>query len=186
MDSAGVASPGALPPEKRVWAGRCRPCYPAPMPISGFFPGSFDPPTHGHVDLAQRALRVLDRLVVGVGRHADKQGWLALEERLELLRDVLPSDVEVVAFEGLAVTAAREVGASVLVRGLRDSGDASAELQMSRANSQFDADMETIFLPASMVTAHISSRLVREVHRSGGDVTRFVPAAVAAALADRD
>jgi pantetheine-phosphate adenylyltransferase len=156
------------------------------MPISGFFAGSFDPPTLGHVDLAQRALRVLDRLVVGVGRHADKQGWLAVEQRLELLRDVLPNDVEVIAFEGLAVTAAREAGASVLVRGLRGPEDASSELQMSRANKHLDADMETLFLPASMETTHISSRLVREVHRSGGDVTKFVPATVAAALAGRD
>jgi len=123
---------------------------------------------------------------VGVGRHADKQGWFPVEQRLALLRAVLPKDVEVLAFEGLAVTAARDAGASVLVRGMRGPEDASAEIQMSRANKRLDPDIETLLLPASMETTHISSRLVREVHRSGGDVTIFVPAAVAAALAERE
>ena len=152
------------------------------MAVTAFFAGSFDPPTLGHVDLARRALALVDHLVVGVGRNADKRPWLPLEQRLELLREVLPDGVEVVPFDGLAVTAAREAGAGVLVRGVRNPEDASSELTMARANPLLDAGVETLVLLASTETVHISSRLVREVHRSGGDVSLFVPAPVAAAL----
>jgi pantetheine-phosphate adenylyltransferase len=155
------------------------------MGVTGFFAGSFDPPTCGHVDLATRALSIVDKLVVGVGRNADKSPWMPLEERLELLREVLPAGVEVQAFDGLAVTAARAAGATLLVRGVRGGEDAAGELQMSRANKRLDDGVETVLLPASAETSHISSRLVREVHRSGGDVAIFVPAAVARALAER-
>lgn len=148
----------------------------------GFFAGSFDPPTLGHVDLVQRALSVVDRLVVGIGRHADKQPWLSVEQRRELLISVLPGTVEVVVFDGLAVQAARDAGASVLLRGLRSADDASGELAMARANALLDTGFVTVFVASSPETAHISSRLVREVHRSGGDVSLFVPAEVAALL----
>ncbi len=152
------------------------------MSKTAFFAGSFDPPTLGHVDLVRRSLLWSDRLVVGVGQNADKQGWLPVELRIQLLREVLPAGVEVVAFEGLAVSAARAAGAQVLVRGVRNAQDAAAELQMSFANKQLDEGIETVLLPASLETAHISSRLVREVHRSGGDTRVFLPEAVAAAL----
>jgi len=148
----------------------------------GFFAGSFDPPTLGHVELARRALSLLDELVVGVGRHAEKTPWLPIEQRLELLRQVLPAGVRVQAFDGLAVAAARAAGARFLVRGLRSADDTSGELQMARANALLAPELETLLLPSSAACAHISSRLVREVQRGGGDVTLFVPPAVAAAL----
>lgn len=151
----------------------------------GFYAGSFDPPTLGHVDVAIRARALVDRLVVGVGTNADKRPWLDLEARLSLLRACLPQDIEVMSFDGLAVAAARAVGATLLVRGLRSEDDAGAELHMSRANRCLDAELETVMLAASAETAHLSSRLVREVHRSGGNLTSFVPPAVAAHLAGR-
>jgi pantetheine-phosphate adenylyltransferase len=148
----------------------------------GFFAGSFDPPTLGHVELVRRALNVVDRLVVGIGRHAHKLPWLTVEQRQELLSSVLPDSVEVVVFDGLAVAAAREAGATLLLRGLRSEDDAASELTMARANACLDAGIETAFLASSPETTYISSRLVREVHQSGGDVSLFVPAEVAAML----
>jgi len=151
----------------------------------GFFAGSFDPPTNGHVELVRRALTLVDCLVVGIGQHAHKQPWLPVERRGDLLREVLPDGVEVVVFTGLAVAAAQEAGASVLLRGLRSADDVPGELAMARANAQLDGQIETVFLAAAPDAAHISSRLVREVHQSGGDASLFVPAPVAAALPSR-
>lgn len=152
---------------------------------TAFFPGSFDPPTLGHLDVMRRALALADRLVVGVGVNLDKQAWLAVETRVGLLRELAPPGVEVATFDGLAVDAARSVGATLLVRGVRDPADVAAELQMARANRLLDPGLETVLLTASPETAHVSSRLVREVHRSGGDVGIFVPPVVAAALPAR-
>jgi pantetheine-phosphate adenylyltransferase len=145
----------------------------------GFYAGSFDPPTLGHLDIATRALTLVDRLVVGVGANADKHPWLALDTRLQLLGASLPAGCEVVAFEGLAVEAAREAGATLLVRGYRGAEDAGVELHMARANRALDGSLETVLLAAAPDTAHVSSRLVREVHRSGGDLSGFVPPVVA-------
>jgi len=156
--------------------------YSGAMSRVGFFAGSFDPPTNGHVELVRRALCLVDRLVVGIGQHAHKQPWLTVEKRSELLRVVLPEGVEVVVFTGLAVAAARQAGAALLLRGLRSADDAAGELPMARANDVLDGDIETVFLAASPDAAHISSRLVREVHQSGGDVSLFVPGPVVAAL----
>ena len=152
------------------------------MTRTGFFAGSFDPPTLGHLDLVRRALALVDRLVVGVGSNADKRVWIPVDERVALLREVLPDGVSVLAYEGLTVRAAREAGASVLVRGLRGPEDLPSELHMSRANAKLDSELESVFLVSSVEVAHISSRLVREVHRSGGPVEAFVPPAVAAHL----
>ena len=151
----------------------------------GFYPGSFDPPTLGHVELIARATALVDRLVVGVGRNIEKRSWLDVEQRLELLRAVTPEGVEVMAFEGLAVEAARSVGAGLLVRGVRGPEDVNSELTMARANRRLAPTCETVLLVGSPDTAHVSSRLVREVHASGGDVSSFVPEPVAALMAAR-
>ncbi|HTE06199.1 MAG TPA: pantetheine-phosphate adenylyltransferase [Planctomycetota bacterium] len=153
------------------------------MTRTGFFAGSFDPPTLGHMDLVARARRIVDEVVVGVGSNADKTPWLPVEERLALLSALLGPGVRVVAFAGLAVEAARAAGAGVLLRGVRSEADVASELQMALANRRLAPELETVVLVGSPDVAHISSRLVREVHRSGGDVTLFVPAAVAARLA---
>lgn len=150
----------------------------------GFFAGSFDPPTHGHLALVRRALHVVDRLCVGVGRNADKRGWIPVDSRIELLRSMVPERVDVMAFEGLAVEAARAAGATLLVRGLRNAADLDAEMPMALANESLAPGMETIMLVAAPGVSHVSSRLVREIHRSGGDVSAFVPADVVSFLAD--
>lgn len=137
------------------------------------------------MELVERALALLDGLVVAVGRNADKEGWLTLEERVALLEAVVPRGVGVRVFDGLAVDAAREVGARVLVRGLRGGADLDGELAMARCNRELAPELETILLVASPAVAHVSSRLVREIHRGGGDVARFVPDVVAEHLARR-
>ncbi|RKY22000.1 MAG: pantetheine-phosphate adenylyltransferase [Planctomycetota bacterium] len=149
----------------------------------GFYAGSFDPPTLGHLDIARRALAVVDRLVVGVGSNADKRAWLERSVRMQLLAQCLPADVEVLAFDGLAVAAARAAGASLLVRGYRGPEDVAVELHMARANRQLDDSLETILLAAEPRVAHLSSRLVREVHRASGRLSDFVPEVVAQHLA---
>lgn len=153
------------------------------MTRTGFFAGSFDPPTLGHLDLVRRAGALVDVLVVGVGYNADKRGWVPVEQRVALLRELLPQH-EVLAFDGLAVSAAKASGAQVLLRGLRGPEDLPGELHMARANAQLDPELDTVFLAASPEVAHVSSRLVREVHRSGGPIERFVPELVARYLAD--
>jgi len=155
------------------------------MTRTGFFAGSFDPPTLGHLDLVVRARGVVDEVVVGVGYNADKSPWLPLPDRLALLAEVLGSDVRVVSYAGLSVDAARAAGASVLLRGVRSETDMALELQMALANRRLAPDLETVVLIGAPELSHISSRLVREVHRAGGDVSLFVPPAVAACLARR-
>jgi pantetheine-phosphate adenylyltransferase len=155
------------------------------MQRTGFFAGSFDPPTLGHVDLVLRSLGVVGRLVVGVGVNAEKQAWLPLEERLALLAGSLPAEVAVVAFEGLAVDAARRAGATVLVRGVRSEADLSLELPMALANRRLAPDLETVLLVGAPELAHVSSRLVREIVRAGGDAAPFLPPLVAQRLARR-
>lgn len=151
----------------------------------GFFAGSFDPPTLGHLELVERARGVVDTLVLGIGIHADKSPWISLEDRLVLLSGLLPADVRVVGFAGLAVSAAREAGATLLLRGVRSEADMAGELQMALANRRLAPDLETVVLVGSPEVAHISSRLVREVARSGGDVKHFVPPLVAEFLERR-
>jgi pantetheine-phosphate adenylyltransferase len=151
----------------------------------GFFAGSFDPPTLGHLDLVARARAVVDRLVVGVGINSDKAAWLPVEERLALLRALVPAEVEVVAFDGLAVQAARRAGATLLLRGVRGEADLATELPMALANRRLAPELETLLLVGSPEVAHVSSRLVREIVRSGGDATPFLPPLVAQRLARR-
>ena len=151
----------------------------------GFFAGSCDPPTLGHLELVSRAAAIVDRLVIGVGVNADKTPWLSLEERLGLLSELLPSGVSAAPFTGLAVEAARRAGATLLLRGVRSEADLAVELQMALANRRLAPELETVVLVGSPEVAHISSRLVREVHAGGGDVGHFVPPLVAQFLARR-
>jgi len=141
----------------------------------GFFAGSFDPPTLGHLELVGRAGALVDRLVIGVGVNADKTPWLSLEERLALLSELLPSGVAAAPLSGLAVDAARSAGATLLLRGVRSEADLAVELQMALANRRLAPELETVVLIGSPEVAHVSSRLVREVWAGGGDVGHFVP-----------
>lgn len=153
-----------------------------------FYPGSFDPPTNGHVDVLAAALALADEVVVGIGRHPSKPGFLPFDERRMLIGEIADGvagegRVSVVAFEGLVVEAARENGATLLVRGLRDGTDLDYEMQMSGMNGAMAPDVRTVFVPAAPATRHITATLVRQIHAMGGDVSPFVPAATLAALA---
>jgi pantetheine-phosphate adenylyltransferase len=151
------------------------------------YPGSFDPPTRGHEDLIRRSLLLADRLVVAVAVNVAKQPLFSVEERLALLRTAVGEDprIDFVAFEGLLAEFARRVGASVVVRGLRAVSDFEYEFQMALMNRQLHPSLETVFLVPALDLTYLSSSLVREVARFGGDVSALVHPAVAKALRAR-
>lgn len=156
------------------------------MVRTGFYPGSFDPVTIGHIDIIERAALLVDRLVIGVGVHHGKAPLFDAEERMELLRPEAARisverniSVEVELFDRLTVEAARQFGANVLIRGLRDAGDFDYEMQMSGMNGAMAPDVSTIFLAASPAARHIASTFVRQIAAMRGDITPFVPPHVA-------
>jgi len=155
----------------------------------GFFSGSFDPMTNGHLDVIEHASALCDRLVIGVGSNPNKAGLFTVEERLKLIRDaaapVLKGTgcaLEVVSFEGLAIAAARAAGATIIVRGLRDSTDFNYEMQMAGMNGAMAPELRTVFLPASSPVRPITATLVRQIASMGGDASPFAPPNVVAAL----
>ncbi len=159
------------------------------MTRTGFYPGSFDPVTFGHIDIARRAVKLVDRLIVAVGTHHDKQALFSADERVGLVVDALRpvadetgAEFHVTTFDTLTVSAAREAGANVIIRGLRDAGDFDYEMQMAGMNAAMVPDVETVFLASSPETRYIAASFVRQIAAMGGDVTAFVPAPVAAAL----
>ena len=151
------------------------------------YAGSFDPVTHGHEDLIQRTFTFADRLVVAVANNVAKQPLFTVDERIAFVRAVTGNDprVEIRAFDGLLVDFAREVGACVNVRGLRAVSDFEYEFQMALMNRHLHPSLETVFMAPSLDTTYISSSMVREVARFGGDVTQLVHPIVARALAER-
>ncbi len=151
------------------------------------YPGSFDPPTRGHEDLIRRSLALADRVIVAVAVNVAKQPLFSVEERLDMLRKTVGNDPRVTfeSFEGLLADFARRVGASVVVRGLRAVSDFEYEFQMALMNRQLHPLLETVFLVPALDLTYLSSSLVREVARFGGDVGALVHPEVAAALARR-
>ena len=151
------------------------------------YPGSFDPPTRGHEDLIRRSLALADRVIVAVAVNVAKQPLFSVEERLDMLRKTVGNDPRVTleSFEGLLADFARRVGASVVVRGLRAVSDFEYEFQMALMNRQLHPLLETVFLVPALDLTYLSSSLVREVARFGGDVGVLVHPEVAAALARR-
>jgi pantetheine-phosphate adenylyltransferase len=148
----------------------------------GLYPGTFDPVTNGHIDIIGRAARIVDRLVVGVAINIGKGPLFPLEERVELVRaetDAIAARtgtiIEVVPFEGLLIGFAQQLGAGVIVRGLRAVSDFDYEFQMAGMNRRLDQKIETVFLMASETNQFISSRFVKEIARLGGDIVSFVP-----------
>ena len=148
------------------------------------YPGSFDPPTRGHEDLIRRSLQLADQVVVAVAVNAVKQPLFSVAERLEMLSHTAGDEprIRFDSFEGLVAEYARRIGASVLVRGLRAFGDFEYEFQMALMNRQLNAGLETVFLVPAQGLSYISSSLVREVARYGGDVSALVHPFVATAL----
>jgi pantetheine-phosphate adenylyltransferase len=147
-------------------------------PVVAIYPGSFDPITRGHEDIAHRTLRLADRLIVAVAHTATqtKAGLFPVEERVELIREVFAGEerVETVAFQGLLVDFARDHGAHFVIRGLRAVSDFEYELQMAQMNQELWPEIETLFLAPEVDYSFLSSSLVREVAALGGDVRRFV------------
>lgn len=150
---------------------------------TAIYAGSFDPPTNGHIDLIRRSLRFVDRVVVGVLNNLSKAPLFTVEERQVLIRDTIADPrVDVRMFRGLLVDFAREVGATVVIRGLRVVSDFDYEMQMALTNRHLDPDIETIFMVPSLDTTYISSTLVKQVAQFHGDVSGLVPPLVADAL----
>jgi pantetheine-phosphate adenylyltransferase len=150
-------------------------------------PGSFDPVTLGHIDLVRRATLLFDRVVVAILANEQKTPLLAQAERLELARAVFAEvpGVEVDTFDGLLVEYGARRGAAAIVRGLRSAADVDYELPMTLMNRHLQPSLETVFLPTAVELGHISSRLVKEVWRLGGDIRGLVPPVVEARLRDR-
>ncbi|HEU4570381.1 MAG TPA: pantetheine-phosphate adenylyltransferase [Gemmatimonadales bacterium] len=155
------------------------------MTRTAIYPGSFDPPTKGHEDLIRRSLALCDRLIVAVAVNSQKQPLFTTAERLELLTAIAAGDprIEVTSFEGLLADFARARGAGMVVRGLRAVSDFEYEFQMALMNRQLNGGLETVFLVPAVDMTYLSSSLVREVARHGGNVAAQVNPAVAAALA---
>ena len=156
----------------------------------GFYPGSFDPVTYGHLDIIARAARLVDKLVLGIGLHSGKQALLDAETRLRVLQEVTRpiaehtgAKISVAAFDGLAVEAARHHHAGVIIRGLRDASDFDYEVQMGQMNGAMAPDIEQVFLAASPATRMIASSLVKQIAAMGGDISLFIPKEAQAAVA---
>ncbi len=154
------------------------------MPRIAIYAGSFDPITHGHEDLMRRSLTFVDRLVVAVATNSAKQALFTLDERIELIREVADGErrIEAEKFEGLLVEFAKRVGARLIIRGLRAVSDFEYEYQMALMNRHLLPEIETVFMVPSLDSTYISSSLVREVARHGGDVTGLVHPVVAEAM----
>ncbi|MEG3163036.1 pantetheine-phosphate adenylyltransferase [Sphingomonas sp. PB2P19] len=154
----------------------------------GVYPGTFDPVTLGHMDIIRRGAKLVDKLVIGVTTNASKSPMFTLDERLAMVRrEVAPigGDVHVVAFDSLLMDFAEREGAKVIVRGLRAVADFEYEYQMAGMNQQINPRVETVFLMADVALQPIASRLVKEIALYGGDISKFVPAAVSADVTTR-
>ena len=153
------------------------------------FAGSFDPLTNGHLDVIRQSLNLADELVVAIGVHPGKTPMFSFDERAELIQKSVADElkdaderISVISFEGLVVDAAKDCGAGIMVRGLRNSTDFDYEMQMAGMNDAMMGDIQTVFVPASPDKGHITGTLVRQIAKMRGDVSSFVPKAVLSAL----
>jgi pantetheine-phosphate adenylyltransferase len=156
----------------------------------GLYPGTFDPITNGHTDIIGRAVKLVDRLVIGVAINTGKGPMFSLAERVAIVEEAVEplrtrAEIVVEPFEGLLMQFARQVGASVIVRGLRAMADFEYEFQMTAMNRQLDREIETMFLMADPMHQAIASRLVKEIAILGGEVGKFVSPAVEARLMEK-
>jgi pantetheine-phosphate adenylyltransferase len=159
------------------------------MPRIALYAGSFDPVTNGHLDVVRHAVRLADKLVLAVGVNPGKAPLFSADDRLAMLQELCvplaraaKCELACVTFSGLVIEAARQAGASLLIRGLRDGTDFNYEMQMAGMNEAMLPDVQTIFLPASPMVRPITATLVRQIAGMGGDVSAFVPATVAERL----
>ena len=159
------------------------------MPRIALYAGSFDPVTNGHLDVVRSAVGLADRLVLAVGIHPGKAPLFSAEDRLAMLQEICgplakeaKCELACVTFSGLVIEAAKKAGATILVRGLRDSTDFNYEMQMAGMNEAMAPGIQSVFLPASSAVRPITATLVRQIAGMGGDVSTFVPASIAARL----
>jgi pantetheine-phosphate adenylyltransferase len=156
------------------------------MPRIGLYPGTFDPITRGHMDIIQRAARVVDELVIGVAKNTGKGPLFDTSTRVKMvkreIKTLKSANITVIPFDNLLMHFAKKVGASVIIRGLRAVSDFEYEIQMAAMNYRMYPDIETVFLTATEGTQFIASRFVKEIARLGGDVRPFVSNAIAAEL----
>jgi pantetheine-phosphate adenylyltransferase len=154
------------------------------MGSSAMYPGTFDPITHGHLDLVRRACRIFDRVVIAIAANPSKAPLFSLQERVALAREVVAAlpNVEVSGYMGLTVDFAREQGLNVIMRGLRAVSDFEFEFQLATMSRHLDGEVETVFLTPTEQYNFVSSTLIREIASLGGNVSEFVHPAVAEAL----
>jgi len=159
------------------------------MPRTALFAGSFDPITNGHIDVVKSAVRLADKLVLAVGIHPGKTPLFSADERVAMLGEICRPigknagcEIICTTFGDLVVSAAQRAGATILIRGLRDAADFDYEMQMAGMNGAMAPGVQTVFLPASPEVRPITATLVRQIAGMGGDVSAFVPAAIAARL----
>jgi len=158
-----------------------------PSSVIAIYPGSFDPITNGHLDLVQRGARMFDKLIVSILRNDAKEPLFSVEERMDMLREVVGvySNVEVDCFDGLLVDYAASRSATVLLRGIRAISDYEYELQMALMNRRLRPEIETVFMMANEAYSFISSRMVKQVYSLGGNISGLVPPSVEARMHHR-
>jgi pantetheine-phosphate adenylyltransferase len=159
------------------------------MPRIALYPGSFDPVTNGHLDVVRQAVALCDRLIVAIGVHPGKKPLFSVEDRLEMAQRVFEPvatgagcALACTTYDSLTVTAARQNGATIMIRGLRDGTDLDYEMQIAGMNKTMAPEVHTVFVPASAAVRPITATLVRQIATMGGDVSAFVPPAVAVSL----
>ena len=152
--------------------------------LRGVYPGSFDPVTYGHYDIIVRSCKIVDELIVGVLNNKAKMPLFSVEERVKMLKEVTKDlkNVRIIPFDGLLVDFASRMEAGLIIRGLRAITDFEYELQMSQTNHKLEPDVETMFLTTSIEYSYLSSTTVKEIAAFGGDLSQFVPEAVASEL----
>ncbi len=157
------------------------------MSVSALYPGTFDPPTNGHIDLIQRGAKLFDHLIVAILNNPMKDPLFTVEERVEMLKESTSalSNVSVATFDGLMVEFARQQGASAVLRGIRAISDYEYEFQMALMNRRLAPEIETVFLQPAGRYSFVSSRMLKEVFAFGGDVSGLVPPNVLKRLRDR-
>ena len=158
------------------------------LPINAIYPGTFDPITNGHIDVALRAAKMFDRVILAIAHNPDKKPYFALAEREALAAEVMQNspNIEVRTFTGLLVDCAKDWQASVIIRGLRAVSDYEYEVQLAGLNRQMHPDIETVFISAAQKYTFLSSSRVREIARLGGDVSCFVDSLILEALLKKE